>query len=266
MLGKIAIDLLGAVLLVAGWYWWFRRANQRRSVQILSWIEQAFSGHGSISDAHWQSASRFQVDLRLCPSVFRRASLAVQLQPRELPLRWLLNRVHKRKETVTFKAELDHQSEPEPSYSEALLVGPDATDRAHFAAGMAFRDSHAHAHHHAIHPAKRLGPHAGNAANVCPHVRLPQRGISQASSALCGEGAAGVAVSRSPRSWNVRRVARTGQHCLHVDLLKMRSTWAGRLILPTSPAAPASRRSQDRPSPLRSTTRKFRPRFPAPVT
>lgn len=109
MLGKIAIDLLGAVLLVAGWYWWVRRANRRRSVQILSWIEQAFSGHGSISDAHWQNASRFQVDLRLCPSVFRRASLAVQLQPRELPLRWLLNRIHKRKETVTFKAELDHQ-------------------------------------------------------------------------------------------------------------------------------------------------------------
>jgi hypothetical protein len=108
MLATSAVDTLTAVLLLAAWYWWFRRANRHRSVQILRWIEQAFSGHGSLSRVRWHGASSFYVDLRLCPSVFRRASLAVHLEPRQLPLAWLLNRVRKRKETVIFKAELDH--------------------------------------------------------------------------------------------------------------------------------------------------------------
>jgi hypothetical protein len=109
MLASLAVDALVAAVLVAGWYFWFRCANRRRAVQILRWIDCAFSGHADISRLHWRSASRFDVELRLCPSVFRRVSLGIELTPREMPLYWLLSRLKRQKETVTFEAELDHR-------------------------------------------------------------------------------------------------------------------------------------------------------------
>jgi hypothetical protein len=106
MLHSFIIGSAIGILPAAGWYLWFRRANRRRSRRILGWIERAFSGRGSVGPVLWQNASCFQVELRLCPSIFRRASLAVRLEPREMPLRWLLNRMHRWEETVTFEAEL----------------------------------------------------------------------------------------------------------------------------------------------------------------
>lgn len=96
-----------AALLVGSWYIWFRYANRRRALQILSWVDHAFSGHAIISETRWHSASRFEVQLQLSPSVFRRVSLAIRLEPREMPFKWLLSRLRREKETVTFEAELD---------------------------------------------------------------------------------------------------------------------------------------------------------------
>ena len=110
MLGDFLVDSMLAALLIAGWYLWVRRSNRRRSRQIIGWIEQAFSGHTEcIRRVQWDGASRFRVELGLSPRVFRRASLAVRLEPRELPLQWLFSRLRERKETVTFEAELDHR-------------------------------------------------------------------------------------------------------------------------------------------------------------
>ncbi|MGB8890204.1 MAG: hypothetical protein WCC87_25995 [Candidatus Korobacteraceae bacterium] len=95
------------VLLAEGWYLCFRQVNRRRSRRILGWIKRAFSQGGSVGLVRWDSASWFHVELRLCPSIFRRAWLDVRLEPREMPLRWLLNRMHPWKETVTFAAELE---------------------------------------------------------------------------------------------------------------------------------------------------------------
>ena len=107
MWGDLAIDSAMAGLLVAIWYLWFKWLNRRRSRRILQWIKCAFRGHGAVSQAHWHGASRFGVDLRLASSIFRRASLEVQLQPREMPLSWLLSRLRRHGETVTFEAELE---------------------------------------------------------------------------------------------------------------------------------------------------------------
>jgi hypothetical protein len=109
MLENFVLGWLAAATLLVGWYWWFRLANRLRAAQILSWIERAFSGHGSVSRARWQGASHFRVDLRLGTSLFRSASLLVELEPRELPLTWLYSRVRKHKETVKFEAELEHR-------------------------------------------------------------------------------------------------------------------------------------------------------------
>jgi hypothetical protein len=107
MLENFIVGSAAGALLAAGWYLCFRQLNRRRSRHILGWIQRAFSGRGSISSVRWDTASCFHVELRLCPSIFRRASLAVRMEPREMPLRWLANRMQRWKETVTFEAELE---------------------------------------------------------------------------------------------------------------------------------------------------------------
>jgi len=110
MLGDFLVDSVVAALLIAAWYFWFRQSNRRRSEQIVGWIERAFAGRAEcIRRVHWDGASRFRVELGLSPQVFRRASLSVRLEPRELPLQWLVSRLRERKETVTFEAELDRR-------------------------------------------------------------------------------------------------------------------------------------------------------------
>jgi hypothetical protein len=108
MLGNFIFDAIFGALLIAGWYFWARRLNHRRSVQILRWIDCALCGSGCVSAIRWRNASLFDVDIRLRASVFRRVSLAVQLAPWGMPLNWLLNRMRKAPETVTFQAVLDY--------------------------------------------------------------------------------------------------------------------------------------------------------------
>jgi hypothetical protein len=53
------------------------------------------------------SASSFQLRVRLWPNLFQHTSVKVQLFPRELPLSWLIARLRRRQETLTFEADLD---------------------------------------------------------------------------------------------------------------------------------------------------------------
>ena len=103
----VIIDVLAGAILLLAWYFWFLRYNRRKAVEVLRWIERAFHGHGQVAKVQWLAASRFLVQLRLSPAVFHHAALAVRLSPRELPLRWLLSRLRKQQETLTFQADLD---------------------------------------------------------------------------------------------------------------------------------------------------------------
>jgi hypothetical protein len=107
LLRIIAIDLMAGVVLVFSWYLWFVRYNRRKGSQVLGWIEQAFEGRGQVAGMHWLASSRFQVRLRLSPNLFRQTSVTVQLYPREMPLAWLITRLRRRQETLTFEADLD---------------------------------------------------------------------------------------------------------------------------------------------------------------
>ena len=103
---SIAIDVLAGALLVAVWYYIFVQWNRRRSTRVLSWIESAFSGHGHVAGVQWLTPSRFQVKLTLANCGFKHPSIVVQLAPREMPLRWVLNYLRKTRETLTFEANL----------------------------------------------------------------------------------------------------------------------------------------------------------------
>lgn len=107
MLGIIVIDLVVGAVAIVLWYICVARYNRKRAQRIQRWIEAAFAGHGHIIAVQWTAASRFHVRLRLSSNLFQRACMVVQLLPRELPLHWLVFHLRKKRETVTFDADLD---------------------------------------------------------------------------------------------------------------------------------------------------------------
>jgi hypothetical protein len=102
----LGVDIAVGAVLVAAWYWIFLRLNRRRGRRILQWIEQALEGKGVIAAVKWRSASCMQVKLELFDAGFRGPSMLVQLLPRETPLQWIVSRLKRRRETLTFESDL----------------------------------------------------------------------------------------------------------------------------------------------------------------
>ncbi len=103
----ILIYLAGGVALVLAWYLIFVRYNRARAVQVLRWIEAALGGHGHVTGIRWSTPSRFQVPIRLNTTVFRHPTMVVEITPREIPFRWLMEWLRRQPETLTFEADLD---------------------------------------------------------------------------------------------------------------------------------------------------------------
>ncbi len=107
MLWSALIDGGIALALLVIWYLFWRNWLRKRSRRIIGWVELACRRHGKVDSIHWQSPSRFQIDLKLRSQTFRNPYLVVQLAPREMPLSWLWYRLRKHQETATFAANLD---------------------------------------------------------------------------------------------------------------------------------------------------------------
>jgi hypothetical protein len=101
-------DAAVAILVVAGWYFGWRELNRLRAEKVLRIVEQAVGGRARVSPARWHGSSHFDVELRFA-SAFRESWLSVDLTPREMPFHWLLARLRKQQEQVTFRAELEHR-------------------------------------------------------------------------------------------------------------------------------------------------------------
>ena len=102
-----ALDLLIAIAFLAVWYFYFLRYNRKKAKNILQWIGAVSAGHASVLSVRWDTRSRFQVKLQFRSHGFHNGRMAVQLLPREIPLKWLLSRYHGQQETLTFEADLD---------------------------------------------------------------------------------------------------------------------------------------------------------------
>jgi len=103
---NFGFDFLIGTLLVMGWYYIGLRLNRRRSMKVVYWIDEAIHGSARIAGLEWLSPSHFMVRLRFPEHQFKRAQIHVRLHPWELPLRWLMSRIHKAQETMTFEADL----------------------------------------------------------------------------------------------------------------------------------------------------------------
>src|SRR5262249_37568909 len=103
----LALCLLIAVVFCAAWYWLAVRHNPRRALQVLRWIESALAGQGQVAGIRWIAGSQFKVPLHLRSHGFNRAWVLVDLVPCEMPLHWLISKTTRRREVLTFQADLE---------------------------------------------------------------------------------------------------------------------------------------------------------------
>ena len=107
MVGRLlVIDVVCAVAALGGWYLFFAAYNRRRGAEALRWVQSACAGKGRVADAHWIGSSRLYARLQFPSRSFENARVTLRFRPRALPLRWLLSRWRKQKETLTFEADL----------------------------------------------------------------------------------------------------------------------------------------------------------------
>lgn len=102
----LAIDVICAVSALAGWYFLFAAYNRRRGAEALRWVQSACAGKGRIVDFRWLNSYRLHARLQFPSRNFENAHVTMRFRPRALPVQWILSRVHKHKETLTFEADL----------------------------------------------------------------------------------------------------------------------------------------------------------------
>ena len=91
---------------LGGWYFFFLAYNHRRGTEVLRWVESACKGKGRVVDSRWLNSYRLYARLQFPSRSFENAHVMVRFRPRTLPIQWIVNRVHKQKETLTFEADL----------------------------------------------------------------------------------------------------------------------------------------------------------------
>jgi hypothetical protein len=106
VLRLLALDVVGAVVVLAVWYFIFAASNRRRGATALRWVQSACAGKGRVLDSRWISSSRLHARLQFPSRGFENARVTVKFHPRPMPIHWLLSYWHKQKETLTFEADL----------------------------------------------------------------------------------------------------------------------------------------------------------------
>jgi hypothetical protein len=102
----LAIDVICAVVALGGWYFFFSAYNRRRGAAALHWVQSACAGKCRIVDFRWLNSYRLYARLQFPSRSFENARVMMRFRPRALPVHWILSRVHKQKETLTFEADL----------------------------------------------------------------------------------------------------------------------------------------------------------------
>ena len=102
----VVIDVVCAFVVLVAWYLFFTAYNRRRGAEALRWIQEACKDKGRIVDFRWLNSSRLYASLQFASRSFENARVTMKFRPRPLPVNWILSRVNKQKETLTFEADL----------------------------------------------------------------------------------------------------------------------------------------------------------------
>jgi len=104
--GTIAI--IGLCVFLALWYGGGYLYNRRRGQHFFRWLEMGLDVLGGERKAGWigSPASGARINVTHAASPFRRLELTLLLENREIPLLWLWDRLHKKRDWLIIKSTL----------------------------------------------------------------------------------------------------------------------------------------------------------------
>ena len=98
----IALSILLVIWYVAGSW-----LNRRRALNLLRWVREGVQNLGGRATMRWLGrTSGFQVSVKGAKRPFKKIEMMVLLEPREVLLLWLFNRLRGRRDMMSFKADL----------------------------------------------------------------------------------------------------------------------------------------------------------------
>lgn len=103
----LLIDVVSAVTVLGLWYLVFSTYNRKKGAAALRWVQTACAGEARVRESRWTSSSRLNARLHFPARWFENARLTMQFRPRAFPVQWLLSCWHRKKETLTFEADLE---------------------------------------------------------------------------------------------------------------------------------------------------------------
>ncbi|MFQ6058194.1 MAG: hypothetical protein ACE5MB_04840 [Anaerolineae bacterium] len=99
-----AVIALSVVLVL--WYFVGRQLNRGRGEKLLRWVREGLPVLGEESSVRWLGHSGFQVQVEGTKPPFRRLGLTILLEPREMLLLWLFNRLRGRRDILVLRGNL----------------------------------------------------------------------------------------------------------------------------------------------------------------
>lgn len=95
-----------AVLLVLGWYAWGTQYNVRRGNDALKWLQQGLPVVGAKTTFRWLGSSVVELKLAQAGDPFRTFEVLIVLEPRDIPIFWLLGRMDGRRDLIIMRSQL----------------------------------------------------------------------------------------------------------------------------------------------------------------
>jgi hypothetical protein len=123
--GAVALLLLVMLSFAIG-----TQRNIQKGNATLIWLQTGLPGLGRRTNLRWLGSSAVQLDLVEPAEPFRAVTVLVVLEPRDVPLMWLVTRWRGRRDVLIFRTSLRRapQLDLEATSSAAWLDAPDADE------------------------------------------------------------------------------------------------------------------------------------------
>lgn len=109
-LSRLGTDVVIALsILLILWYIAGAQVNRRRSVALVRWIREGIDVFGGTPTIRWLSPTSFRIQVDGPHPPFLVVGLLVLLEPRELLLLWLVQRLLRRRDLLVIRADLSAQ-------------------------------------------------------------------------------------------------------------------------------------------------------------
>jgi hypothetical protein len=115
--------LIGAIIIVLGWFALGFTWNLRKGNAFVRWMQAGLPQLGERTTMRWLGTSAIELAIGKARSPFQQVTLLVVLEPRDIVWFWVLARLHRRRDLLIVRAQL----QAAPPY-EFDLIAPDAWD------------------------------------------------------------------------------------------------------------------------------------------